>query len=138
MLNGDTSNSSNLNNINNAIATAQDRADDNKILTQALTSSQIQIRTGVYNYDSSAQQFSASFPSSPGSNAWSVMEVTISGKSPTYFGRVFNINSFAVKTQAVAAHRPRDVALILDFSGSMKFGTESAFTRAAAVPFAAA
>jgi hypothetical protein len=55
------------------------------------------------------------------------MEVTISGNAPTYFGRVFGINSFAVKTQAVAAHRPRDVALILDFSGSMKFGTESGF-----------
>src|SRR6476660_1916435 len=54
LLNGDASNPTNLNNINNAIAMAQDRADDNKILTQALTSSQIQIRTGIYNYDSTA------------------------------------------------------------------------------------
>jgi Flp pilus assembly protein TadG len=127
LLNGDTSNSSNLNNINNAISTAQDRADDNKILTQVLSSSQIQTRTGIYTYDSTAQRFNASFPSSPGTNAWSVMEVTLSGSAATYFGRVFNINSFAVKTQAVAAHRPRDISLILDFSGSMKFGTESGF-----------
>ena len=102
-------------------------ADDNQVLTQTLTSSQIQVRSGIYTYDSTAQRFNASYPSSPGTNAWSVMEVTISGNAPTYFGRVFNINSFAVKTQAVAAHRPRDVALILDFSGSMKFGTESGF-----------
>src|SRR5262245_1470499 len=77
MLNGDTSNSGNLNNINNAIATAQDRADDNRVLTQLLTPAQILIRTGVYNYDSAAAKFSPSYPSTPGSNAWSVMEVTI-------------------------------------------------------------
>lgn len=129
MLNGDASDSSNRNKINTAIATAQNRADDNRILNQTLTSSQVQLRVGTYTYNSAVQRFIASYPSSPGSEAWSVMEVTINGTVPTYFGKVFNINSFALKTQATAAHRPRDVALILDFSGSMKFGCESHYPR---------
>src|SRR5262249_33842484 len=47
--------------------------------------------------------------------------------TPTYFGRVFGINSMNVSATATAAHRPRDLALILDFSGSMRFGCQSAY-----------
>jgi hypothetical protein len=87
----------------------------------------IATRTGIYTYDSGQQRFQASYPSNPGRNAWSVMEVTVNTTTPTYFGRVFNVNSFNLTTTATAAHRPRDLALVLDFSGSMKFGCETAF-----------
>jgi hypothetical protein len=41
--------------------------------------------------------------------------------SQTSFSRIFGINTFSTSATAVAAHRPRDMALILDFSGSMRF-----------------
>jgi len=126
LLNGDTSNSGNLNNVTTATAAAHTAAGNNKLLGAAVPSSAITATPGVYTYDSTAQQFSASFPGNPGSNAWSVMRVAVNTTTPTYFGRVWGISSFAVKATATAAHKPRDLALILDFSGSMKFGSESA------------
>jgi hypothetical protein len=39
------------------------------------------------------------------------------------FARIFNLSSANVKAEATSAHRPRDVAIILDFSGSMRFGS---------------
>ena len=125
-LNGDTSNGNNLNNVAAAISSAQTAADNNNILSKAIATSMITTQTGINTYDSTAQTFTASFPNSPGTNAWSVMKVTVNTTTPTYFGRVFNINSFNVTATATAAHKPRDLALILDFSGSMRFGSESA------------
>ena len=72
ILNGDTSNSNNLNNINNATTAATTAADSNSLLGKAITQSMITAQAGIYTYDSTAQQFSASFPGTPGSNAWSV------------------------------------------------------------------
>jgi hypothetical protein len=127
ILNGDTSNSSNLNNVATAITAAQTAATSNMLLGSAVKSSAITATPGVFTYDSTAQQFSASFPNKPGSDAWSVMKVAVNTTTPTYFGRVLGIQSFAVKATATAAHKPRDLALILDFSGSMKFGSTTAF-----------
>ena len=42
----------------------------------------------------------------------------------TYFGSVLGVNSIGVAAQATAVHRPRDTAISLDFSGSMKFSCE--------------
>src|SRR5262245_5006633 len=50
MLNGDASNPSNLNNINTAIATATDNADNNKILTVPVTPAMVTNRVGIYTY----------------------------------------------------------------------------------------
>jgi Flp pilus assembly protein TadG len=127
MLNGDASDSSNLNNVTTAVATAKDAADNNTILGKAITQSMITTTTGIYTYDTTLKRFVASYPSAPGTNAWSVMDVTLNTTTQTYFGRVLGINSFNVTAHATAAHRPRDVALILDFSGSMKYGSQSAF-----------
>lgn len=125
-LNGNSTNISNLNNVNGAISTARDRADDNRVLQTLINSADVNVRAGTYTYNTSSQRFNPNFPASPDPDAWSIMEVTISGSVPTFFGRVFGVNAFALKTQATAAHRPRDVALVLDFSGSMKFGCECA------------
>ena len=42
----------------------------------------------------------------------------------TYFGTVLGVNSMAVSAEATAVHRPRDIAISLDFSGSMRFSSE--------------
>lgn len=83
------------------------------------------VSVGQYNYDSTAQRFSPSFPSSiPAGTSWTALKVRLRGDNPTFFAKVVGVNSMPWETYAVAAHRPRDIAIILDFSGSMGFGSQ--------------
>lgn len=87
-----------------------------------LTSGTVQV--GIYDYDASAQVFRPSFPGSkPTGKAWTSVEVNVAANQPSFFSRVFGINSLPTSARAVAAHRPRDIAIILDMSGSMKFSS---------------
>ena len=71
---------------------------------------------------------------------WSMIRVTVGqsgGSSPvtnnTAFGGVFGMNQFDVKAIATAVHRPRDLAMILDFSGSMQYSSQVRFGSGAMV-----
>lgn len=87
-----------------------------------------QIRIGVYDYDSTAQVFRPSFPSSkPSGKAWTSVEVNVAANQPSFFSRIFGINSLPTSARAVAAHRPRDVAIALDMTGSMRFSSTYAW-----------
>jgi hypothetical protein len=46
---------------------------------------------------------------------------------PTFFGKLFSINNYKVQGVATAVHRPRDLAFVLDFSGSMRFSSTSSY-----------
>ncbi len=82
------------------------------------------VTIGQFNYDSGTQRFSPTFPTTSGGNSWTAMRVRLRGDNPTFFAKVVGINSMPWETFAVAAHRPRDVAIILDYSGSMQFGSQ--------------
>lgn len=131
--NGDTTNSGNLNNWTGAVSTASTEAYNNKIFKdpnnplRGVAPTTFSSTKGIYSYNSGSQRFVPTFPGSPGSEAWSTMKVNVAFNMPTYFGRVMGINSYTASASATAAHRPRDVALILDYSGSMRFGCESGF-----------
>src|SRR5262249_46293700 len=57
----------------------------------------------------------------PGSSIpWTMVQSTISYTGNTSFAGVFGINAFNVSAVAQAAHRPRDIAVIIDMSGSMR------------------
>ncbi len=43
---------------------------------------------------------------------------------PLFFGRVLGKDSFAVQAQAIAMYQPRDIMLVLDYSGSMNDDSE--------------
>jgi hypothetical protein len=43
---------------------------------------------------------------------------------PLFFGRVLGKDSFAIEAQATAMYQPRDIMLVLDFSGSMNDDSE--------------
>jgi Flp pilus assembly protein TadG len=81
------------------------------------------ITVGQYNYNTTLQRFEPSFPSSSGGVSWTAVRVKLRGDNPTFFAKVVGVNSMPWETYAVAAHRPRDVAIILDFSASMMFGS---------------
>ena len=46
--------------------------------------------------------------------------LTIKNNPSASFGKIFNISSFTVNATATAAYRPRDIAMILDFSDSLR------------------
>jgi Flp pilus assembly protein TadG len=43
---------------------------------------------------------------------------------PLFFGRVLGKDSFAVESRAIAMYQPRDIVLVLDYSGSMNDDSE--------------
>jgi Flp pilus assembly protein TadG len=114
------------NNKTAAEAMAVTAATSNSILSAQITSAQVTTATaGVYRYDTSTLRFKADFQNGPGAQeAYGAMRVKISTSQGTYFGRVLGVSSMTVGAEAAAVHRPRDVAISLDFSGSMRFSSE--------------
>lgn len=49
---------------------------------------------------------------------------TVFNNAPLFFGRLFGKDSFNVKAESVARYQPRDIALVLDFSGSMNYDSQ--------------
>jgi Mg-chelatase subunit ChlD len=43
---------------------------------------------------------------------------------PSFFARALGIDSFQVSAQAIARYQPRDIVLVLDFSGSMSYDSQ--------------
>jgi Flp pilus assembly protein TadG len=122
-LNGDTTTN---NNSAGAVTTAKTAAKANSVLAQPVQDSQVTPTVGKYYFSQSANQFIA-WPVSPGStdspsDPWTLVNVSItSNNNATSFGTVLGMNSFNTGATATAVHRPRDVAIIVDFSGSMRF-----------------
>ncbi|MBL8867541.1 MAG: hypothetical protein JNK93_18445 [Planctomycetia bacterium] len=103
----------------NALASVASNSNLNR---NTLTAGTVQV--GVYDYDVNAQVFRPSFPGTkPTGKAWTSVVVNVAANQPSYFSRIFGINSLPTSARAVAAHRPRDIAIILDMSGSMKFSS---------------
>ncbi len=99
-------------------------ATNNSVLSVPVATNQVTVTTGVYRYNSTAQQFAADFSGSKAATeSWTAMQVQINTQQPTYFAQVFGISPIAVGATAVAVHRPRDVAIVLDFSTSMQYGS---------------
>lgn len=84
----------------------------------------VPIQVGQYTYDAGTQRFNVSFPAAAGGTSWTAVRVTMQGNNPTFFAKVLGVNTMPWRTYATAAHRPRDIAIILDFSGSMGFGSQ--------------
>lgn len=130
-LNGDAS----VNNNAGSVATVALAATAaNQVLGSSINPSQVTVKIGAYSYNSSTQSFpTAPFtglttvtpgttpPTHPSDN-WSLCQVTVTSSVNTFFGKIFGLNAFNTSTVATAAHRPRDIAVIVDFSGSMRFG----------------
>ena len=115
----------NDNDRNLAEAEAQTRATNNNYLnTQFISADVTALQTGLYRYDSTLQRFKADFVSAKSAQeSWSTMKVTVQGNQQAYFSKLFGLSTLTTAATAIAVHRPRDIAFILDFSGSMRFGT---------------
>lgn len=105
-------------NLTTATTNAKNVAVLNKVLGQAISNSNITVTHGAYHYDMTAQTFSAQYPPVAPDN-YNLTKVSLTMSNATAFARVFNMTAFNVTATGTAAHRPRDVAMVLDFSGSM-------------------
>ena len=114
------------NNRTNAEAEAREAAQANSVLGTPVAAAQITTaQAGVYKYNTTSLRFVTDFVNAPsGLEAYGAMRVVINADQQTYFGRFLGVNSMKVSAVATAVHRPRDMAISLDFSGSMKFSSE--------------
>ncbi len=98
----------------NALAAAQQYA----IMGQPVGAADVTVQHGTYHYDSTSQAFVPSMTLAAGEN-YNLTQATVNKSCPTTFARILGFSAFSVSASATAAHRPRDVAIVLDYSGSM-------------------
>ena len=124
-LTGDTSTDNNRGAVNGlALSTIQ----ASTIMGQTLQASQLTTQVGYYNYDSALGKFQTVFTGSkPANENWSAVKTNLTFTQPTSLAKFFNYSAFSASATATAVHRPRDLAIILDFSGSMRFNSIPAY-----------
>ncbi len=113
-------------NYNQSAATtnAQNVVTYNRILGQSLQSSQLQLSFGSYDYNQTTETFQANFPPTSGAPETAVSATVTSTSLPGSFSTLLRAQFLPnVSATAQAVHRPRDIALVLDLSGSMRMGT---------------
>ncbi len=113
-----TINGSSSQNLTDATTNAQSAAEANKIFSQSVAASQVSVVHGAYHYDSTAMSFSPEFPPVSPDN-YNLTQATVTASLKCQFSRVFGLTVENISTVAIAAHRPRDIAIVLDYSGSM-------------------
>jgi hypothetical protein len=105
---------------NTAVATtnAQQTGAENLVLGTAVAASDMTITHGAYHYDPTQRLFIPQFPPQA-PDSYSLTKVSITTSRPSGFARVLGMQSLTVAATAIAAHRPRDICMVLDYSGSM-------------------
>ena len=124
-LTGDTTTDNNRAAVNGlALSTVQ----ASTIMGKSLQASQLTTQVGYYNYDAVLGKFQTVFTGSkPATENWSTVKSNITFSQPTSLAKFFNYSAFSATATATAVHRPRDLAIILDFSGSMRFNSLPAY-----------
>ncbi len=117
-LTGDVSNNNNYTAANPAALAA---GQANKLLSQSVQASQVSVTVGSYSYDSTLSQFVPNYSAKGANDNWSLARATVTYAGSTFFANVFGVSGYNTSAVATAVHRPRDVALVADFSGSMRF-----------------
>ncbi|AGA31527.1 Tad domain-containing protein [Singulisphaera acidiphila] len=116
-LNGDTSGGYNE---TGAKAQALQVAMSSTIQANAISKSQVDLKIGSYTYDYSQTKFVVNIPALT-TDTPNLVKSTITATGQNLFGRMLGNSAFNISSTATAVHRPRDVAIILDMSGSMRF-----------------
>ncbi len=110
-------------NYSGASPSATTAATQNKILGSSVASSQLTVNIGRYSYVSGSQQFQGSFPGTSGT--WTMVQAQVSANISGLlaFSKILNVTPANIVTTATAIHRPRDICVVLDYSGSMRFAS---------------
>ncbi len=120
-INGDSDNDNNSAAVEPAVLAT---TSENTILSRAIPDENVETEIGTYTYDSDAGKFVVGFPEvKPDDENWGAVRVTVSDTHNTAFARVLSIDTLSVVAKATGIHRPRDIAIVLDFSVSMRFSS---------------
>jgi Flp pilus assembly protein TadG len=114
------------NNKSGASTNAMNIATTNSILGQQIASGQVTpINIGDYYYNYSTGAF-VIYPSSLGdpTDNYNLVQVTVTfNQNASFFAPIFfGMNGWNTQAMATAAHRPRDVVIVQDFSGHHHLG----------------
>ncbi len=105
----------------NGTATAQAQALDylarNKVAGQTLGSNNATIEFGIWNDTTRSFTVTSIAPNGIRIN-------TALNNAPLFFGRALNRDNFNTSAQSLAVYQPRDISLVLDYSGSMSFDSQ--------------
>jgi len=124
-LTGDAGTDNNKNAVNGLVLSTIQAS---TIMGQTLQASQLTTQVGYYNYDAVLGKFQTIFTGSkPATENWSAVKTDVSFSQPTSLANFFNYSAFSATATATAVHRPRDLAIILDYSGSMRFNSIPAY-----------
>jgi Putative Flp pilus-assembly TadE/G-like len=105
-------------NMTQATTNGQNVAAANVVMGQSVPAANVTMTYGSYHYDPGTLTFSPQIPPvSP--DGYDLAQATLTQGNSAFFARVFGITLFNVSATAIAAHRPRDVCIVLDYSGSM-------------------
>ena len=104
--------------LSGASANATNTATDHKVLSQSISQAEVSVQHGAYHYDFDSQLFVPQFPPVSPDN-YNLTQVTITHQVSGTFCQIFGAAFTTITATATAAHRPRDVAIVLDYSGSM-------------------
>lgn len=118
------------NNFTTAKTGAENTITANRYLAQNFIAAERTVTIGRYAYDSGASKFiadPASFTATAGmapAGSWTAVRTSVSVTQATYFAKVQGlgvpgITQVSNGAYAIAVHRPRDIAIVLDYTGSM-------------------
>jgi Flp pilus assembly protein TadG len=111
-------------NVPTATTNAQNVLSYNAILGQAIQPSQLALTYGTYDYDQTSQTFIANYPGTSGRPTTAATATVTTTSLPGAFSTVFGSSLLPnVTATSQAVHRPRDIAMVADLSGSMRMGT---------------
>jgi Flp pilus assembly protein TadG len=113
-----TINGSANSNLSAATANATTMATSWQVLGAFISPSEVSVQHGAYHYDYPSQTFYPQFPPVAPDN-YNLSQVTIAHQVSGTFCGVLGSTFATVTATSTAAHRPRDVAIVLDYSGSM-------------------
>jgi Flp pilus assembly protein TadG len=107
-----------------ATATALTAAEANKVLNVSVQSSNVSLATGYLHYNSSSQTFVPTIGAPVSPDNYNLMQATVSQSRPGFFSNALGLSPGTISATATAAYRPRDVTIVIDFSGSMNNETD--------------
>jgi Flp pilus assembly protein TadG len=100
-----------------AQARALEYLSKNKVAGQTLTPANATIEFGTWSDTTKTFSFGGSTPNG-------IRITTALNNVPLFFGKALNTNSFNVSAQSIAVYQPRDIVLVLDYSGSMAYDSQ--------------
>ncbi len=101
-----------------AIDAAREFATLNTVAGRPLSLSELSVEVGAWNRETRSFSPSSTLP-------YAIhLRAARDDVRPMFFGRVLGRDSFSVAAEAVAVYQPRDIVLVLDYSGSMNDDSE--------------